>query len=98
MILPSSGHVRFSPTGRPRSMPRCSLTGSSFIRLPTYPDGRADLVGPGPARVGLGHVPDRPRPRPTTWTPPGGWPSGWPATIAELETRMAAQGPAAEAG
>jgi hypothetical protein len=96
MILPSSGHVRFSPDGPAEVDASLHLTGASFINCHTY------LAEPPILSVKDAHVsvtvtvPDRHKVTPGDLDTARRLGAAVAAYISELEQRMAAQGPAAE--
>jgi hypothetical protein len=96
-VIPSSAYVRFSPEGPVEVDASLRLTGNSFIHCCTYPD-EPPILSVKDRHVSVTvTVPDRhnkvtQEDLDIAWRLAG----AVAAYIAELETRMAAQGPAAE--
>ena len=96
MILPSSGHVRFSPDGPAEVDASLHLTANSFICCHTYP-ADPPILSVKDAHVSVTvTVPDQHKVTPDDLDTAQRLAVAVAVYIAELETRMAAQGSAAE--
>jgi len=95
-VITSDAYVRFSPDGPAGVDAALHLSGSSFIYCHTYPDDPPILsVNDQHVTVSV-TVPDRAKVTPADLDTARRLAAAVTAYIAELETRMAAQGPAAE--
>jgi hypothetical protein len=98
VILPSSGHVRFSSDGPAEVDASLHLTGTSFIHCHTYP-ADPPILSIKDAHVSVTvTVPDQHKVTPEDLDTAQRLAVAVAVYIAELETRMAAQGPAADEG
>ena len=96
MILPSSGHVRFSSDGPAEVDASLHLTGNSYIHCHTYPTD-PPILSVKDAHVSVTvTVPDLQKVTPGDLDTARRLAAAVAAYITELENRMAAQNPAAE--
>ena len=95
-MIPSDAHIRFSPDGAAQVDASLRISGGSFISCHTDPDGPPILsVRDRHVSVTVS-VPDSSRVTPKDLDTARRLADAVAAYIAELETRMAAQGPAAK--
>jgi hypothetical protein len=98
VILASNAYVRFSSDGPAEVDASLRISGGSFIQCHTYPD-EPPILSVHDAHVSVSvTVPDRHKVTPGDLDTARRLADVVAAYIAELETRMAAQGPAADEG
>ena len=98
MILTSDASMRFRPDGSAGVDASLWISGGSFIYCHTYPDG-APILSVKDAHVSVTvAVPNRDKITPGDLDTARRLADAVAAYIAELESRMAAQGPAADEG
>jgi hypothetical protein len=97
-VITSDAYIRFSPDGPAGVDASLRLTGSSFIHCCTYP-ADAPILSVQDRHVSVSvSVPDRHKVTPEDLDTARRLADAVTAYIAELETRMAAQAPAADEG
>jgi hypothetical protein len=97
-VIPTSAYVRFSTDGPAGVDASLRISGGSFINCHTYP-ADAPILSVQDRHVSVSvTVPDRNKITPEDLDTARKLAEAVAAYIAELETRMAAQGPAADEG